>query len=555
MSKLQDSESLLSIGLALLAAIWVSGGQYLWENPSGALSLGNLLVRDFLWQMRGYVSQVAACSFGLDSRKAWVFISSIFEVARLASVCSCSSKHPSFSASTSTGSRFPSQATAEYPKELVNALAGLIRPYLSTGPSCLAVPWHMLVHPPSETTRRCHLRCPDVAGRRRLYIGRGTDSRPSSSWCNPYKLSHHPREHCIKLVRRHLRSSPSLRCALPHTIDCDLLCHCDDGDDCHGDVTMDEAAMVMKSFPAPLPEPGLVRPARGFTIPDGGGVRSTGDWSVPPPLVRDRLAEARRGLIRVISESNLVRKVVASIYSGAGACAFSDEDLQAFRELFCRAGTVDQNTSWQPPERQHFSLHVLLDLSESVQDQDGDVVNQLLSCVSLGFFSPIFPSGVWRPRDPSEDTGDADLRFAFDNWSGAEENPQETLEPIEKEISKGFVEELAVDTDVRKRWPKGVAFNKINLVRAVGKSPRIVIDATISDVNPHVDIREKTFNPGPMDVDTCFHEQFEGRGLIALIVDVSDAHKSVRVKEEERGLLLFTFTERLFCYVLCQFWK
>ena len=71
---------------------------------------------------------------------------------------------------------------------------------------------------------------------------------------------------------------------------------------------------------------------------------------------------------------------------------------------------------------------------------------------------------------------------------------------------------------------RGVAFNKLSVVKAPNQQPRLVVGSTISGVNPRVVIQEKAFNPGPADVSSCFNEQVCAREWVAVVADVSDTH-------------------------------
>ena len=71
-------------------------------------------------------------------------------------------------------------------------------------------------------------------------------------------------------------------------------------------------------------------------------------------------------------------------------------------------------------------------------------------------------------------------------------------------------------------------------------------------MNPACRIEEKCFNPSLGDVSSCMDadDPFESWGFS---LDVSKAHKRIRVREDERGLLLFGLAGKLYCYKTCHF--
>ena len=88
--------------------------------------------------------------------------------------------------------------------------------------------------------------------------------------------------------------------------------------------------------------------------------------------------------------------------------------------------------------------------------------------------------------------------------------------------------------EARRRWPR-VAVGKANIVKARGRKPRLIIDPTVSGTNPACVIPERFTLPGLSDIQAGFpvracSEEVGGFSLI-----IAAAHKTVRVRESERG--------------------
>ena len=124
---------------------------------------------------------------------------------------------------------------------------------------------------------------------------------------------------------------------------------------------------------------------------------------------------------------------------------------------------------------------------------------------------------------------------------------------IENEIVDGFVVEfLGSEEDARKEWPTGVAKGRLGIAKSEGHADRLLLDTTISGVNPMTIIPEKTMVPGPYDVR--HHIQPDpSKERVALVVDVSKAHKRVKLAKADRGLMLFEAANRLLEYAVCHF--
>ena len=220
--------------------------------------------------------------------------------------------------------------------------------------------------------------------------------------------------------------------------------------------------------------------------------------------------------------------------------------LEATLDWFTKEGyTLSPDISPGQP----FRLHVLRALLLATEDPDMDLPVLLAEGVPTGCFEPIPASGIWTPlHEPAKEQF---LENCEGNWMSADLDPCVTSRLIQEDVDAGFVAEFKGDAvAAKKHWPKGIAIGKLGVAYAEGRDPRLVLDSTAPGVNPSCTIKEKTFLPSLQDLrdastwtDDC----------VGLTLDVSKAHKRVKVRPDEQGLLLFEHDGKLFHYQVCHF--
>ena len=132
LQKVQESAIMLERCIICLQVTISSGGHGHLEQPKSAMSWEEPVVQQFIKQHACSCISVAACGFGKDWHKYWMFASSFIPLEKLA--CTC--PHPPGShqqiagVKTSTG-QYLSTETAEYPSNLASQFAQIILPLLS----------------------------------------------------------------------------------------------------------------------------------------------------------------------------------------------------------------------------------------------------------------------------------------------------------------------------------------------------------------------------------------------------------------------------------------
>ena len=115
---------------------------------------------------------------------------------------------------------------------------------------------------------------------------------------------------------------------------------------------------------------------------------------------------------------------------------------------------------------------------------------------------------------------------------------------MEEELSKGWLFEVDSLASAQERFGDKLAIGKMSIVNAPGKKPRLVVDSTVCGTNPSCVIPETLSLPSIDDVRECFPLRMHSGKLAGFALDVKFAHKTVRVRPSDQGLLGVTLPAR-----------
>ena len=187
------------------------------------------------------------------------------------------------------------------------------------------------------------------------------------------------------------------------------------------------------------------------------------------------------------------------------------------------------------PEGQPYCLHALQCLSECLGDRDRALRHCLLQGVPTGYDGDIPPSNVFLPALPSEDR--TELAVCFGNWNGVEDFPALLQSLVQEEMDKGYLGEVASLAYAQQRCTDRVAVGRMNVVQAPGKAPRLLVDSSVCGTNGTCYVPESYQLP----LLECIRFSSPMRECSSVIggfsLDIRAAHKTVRVRERDRGLL------------------
>ncbi len=227
---------------------------------------------------------------------------------------------------------------------------------------------------------------------------------------------------------------------------------------------------------------------------------------------------------------------------------------QAIQVLYETIGQP-QPASLDPEAEQPYRLKILATFGALTGEPDLALLQHMERGVPTGIFDPIPSSHQWPPAsEHKESEALTQLDLCTGNWKAAEDHPQEVAALIQKEIEQGWVEQTNMSLEEAKAfWPKGVALGKLNVVFADGKDPRLVLDSTICGVNPRCHIPERVTLPMAADLRLATQPQDSHGAFIGASLDFKAANKQVKIRPEERGLLLFSHRDVLYHYKVCHF--
>ena len=288
---------------------------------------------------------------------------------------------------------------------------------------------------------------------------------------------------------------------------------------------------------------------------DGGGIFSYPDWSVPPPGVEDVFRDVRHTLTKLLLELRVPARLRKHVSDKSELPLFTKAEVQGIRELFqtwllekCPNASFD----WSVPDHQPYCLSALACLSEVLGDKDIYLFSSLLEGVPTGFAADIPKSHVFVPNQAEEaSVPDDALSVCERNWKGAEENPEVTRELLRKELKEGWLEELPLE-QAQQRW-QHVAVGKLSVVFSALRKPRLIVDSTVCGTNSSCAIPERYSLPALTDVQRSFPLRGSQCELGAFSLDIKAAHKTIRIKETERGLVGVQLDGKHYWYRVCPF--
>ena len=175
--------------------------------------------------------------------------------------------------------------------------------------------------------------------------------------------------------------------------------------------------------------------------------------------------------------------------------------------------------------------------------------------VPTGFDGDLPLTNVFLPALPTDDR--SELAVCFGNWKGAEDSPALLQSLVQEEIDQGYLEEIDSLAHAQQRWGDRVAVGRMNVVQAPGKAPRLIVDSSVCGTNGACYVPESYQLPllESIRFSSPLRECSSVMGGFSL--DIRAAHKTVRVRESDRGLLGVGLQDgdsyRFFFYKVCPF--
>ena len=217
-------------------------------------------------------------------------------------------------------------------------------------------------------------------------------------------------------------------------------------------------------------------------IPDGAGLVSSAIW--PLPFKTDVFKTLRKELEHIAIRFGIPQSLPSMLKKQMNSIPFDQQILQqtqqTFEDFSQELGPIP---SFQVVPGQPFRLSVIQRLANLIDDPDEQLIAQ---GVDLGIDEKIPSSGTWPAKDQDLELGTKQASFElFDiNWHSAE-GDHETLEKlIHNEIQDGFVVKFGTLEQAREHFGDKLAIGKLGIAKQQPNKPCLVLDSTISGLNP-----------------------------------------------------------------------
>ena len=258
--------------------------------------------------------------------------------------------------------------------------------------------------------------------------------------------------------------------------------------------------------------------------------------------------------LRWAAKSGLDKRIFAHVAQAKNEPPLTSTEVREAIGLLFETIQQPLPSNLEPESQQPYRLHILRLVGAVTDDPDMALLHFMEHGVPTGATSPIPTSHQWPPAtEQSEMEASTPLDLCDGNWKAATDHPTEVAALIQKEIDNGWVLEANMSvTEAQQHWPTGTAVGKLNIVFAEGKEPRLVLDSTICGVNPRCHLPERVALPMASDIRLATHASDHHGAFVGASIDFKAAHKQVKVREADHGLLLFQHNDKLY-YYMCHF--
>ena len=325
----------------------------------------------------------------------------------------------------------------------------------------------------------------------------------------------------------------------------------EDSWDCNADVE-DEPPELVSDTESEAEEDGAL-------MEDGGGRYSDADWLGEAKEDCKAFGELRAALGHLVDKWDVTTRLDRTFAKG-GPGMFSPEEVASLRELgvkFVSRQGLRTDSFVEPG--QPFTLGLWSALLSLSEDLDAGLPEILRQGVQAGVFEPIAPCDAYEPeervcklREPSH----FELEACSENWKSADNDPGRVAELLREEVDAGWMELWEGDLeDAFERWGKDrVAVGKLALIVEPGKADRLVGDSSVAGVSPCARFPNRMRHPRVRHLKRALCRcRRLGGSWVAIALDVSAAHKRMKMCEVDGGLGFFQLGGCLYRYLTCFF--
>lgn len=131
------------------------------------------------------------------------------------------------------------------------------------------------------------------------------------------------------------------------------------------------------------------------------------------------------------------------------------------------------------------------------------------------------------------------LQDCTGSWKSAQDHPTIVADLIQEELDAGFIAHVPGGLSELQQQFDWTAVGKLGLVIADRRSPRLVVDSSISNVTSNTVIPNRIMLPRISDVLSCAPSDMAQQQVIQLTLDVSKAHRRILIDPRDGGMFCF----------------
>ena len=301
-------------------------------------------------------------------------------------------------------------------------------------------------------------------------------------------------------------------------------------------VSKGNTVLPLDSWKTRLPSK-LQWPTVQHRIEDGGGLPSTALHMSRPSS--DPLVALRSRWFKRLSDTKQCLKIVAALLSGCKEPPLSPDELAPYiDDLIELLDSPPGDHLLHAPPGQPFKLHLWYQLASFLDDPDALFLLDLVQGVPLGVNETLSPSPAW-PTHTGTVANSEPLLQCSDSWKSAQDHPGIVDQLITEELQAGFIELVPGGlAELQEKYGR-TAVGKLGVVLAEGRSPRLVVDSSISNVTVNTVIPNHMMLPRISDVLACAPMQMAQQQMTQLTLDVAKAHRRILIDPKDGGMLCF----------------
>ena len=247
--------------------------------------------------------------------------------------------------------------------------------------------------------------------------------------------------------------------------------------------------------------------------------------------------------------TGLLPQILQRLGSEDKAAPLSDAELQPFLSGLRRWLGVSSEAVWnaclEVSPGQPFRLHLWRTLAEISKDPDSNFTDQLVSGVALGVRCSLRPCSVMAPGLPP-DADPRPLECCTSAWQSALQDLATVDELLQEELQQGWIREVPGGLPSLRAQYQLCAVGKLDLVKAIGRPPRLVVDSSVSAVTENTVLPNRSCNPTLSHLRRCLPLSSAAEDFTALVLDVSKAHRRIKIRPQDQGLLCFHHRAKLY---------